>query len=186
MTGQRHGNTFAATSSLASDGQYSCKATVTGLKHGTTYYYQLSNNGKAGQIYSFTTYRVSDMSVIDSFTIKKNSGTQTANPIIEQIYGGGGKGETPISNSFIEIYNPCGEEIDLSAYSLKYGDKTLNLNGVIPANGSYLVVGEAETTTDEFLTYDLPDADQSCDWTINNKSYTKITNSMYLLKCTIN
>ena len=93
-------------------------------------------------------------------------------PIIEQVYGGGGKGETPISNSFIELYNPSSEEIDLSAYSLKYGDNTLNLNGVIPANGYYLIVGAAETTTDEFLTYDLPDADMTCDWTINNKSYT--------------
>lgn len=93
-------------------------------------------------------------------------------PIIEQVYGGGGKGETPIRNSFIELYNPGGEEIDLSAYSLQYGDKTLDLSGVIPANGSYLVVGAAETTTDEFLTYDLPAADQVCDWTISNKSYT--------------
>lgn len=122
--------------------------------------------------FTITTYRVSDMSVIDTFTIKKNSGTQTVNPIIEQVYGGGGKSETPISNSFIELYNPSNEEIDLSAYSLKYGSETLNLNGVIPANGSYLIVGAAEATTDEYLTYDLPDADKTCDWVINNKSYT--------------
>ena len=122
--------------------------------------------------FTITTYQVSDMSVIDTFTIKKNSGTQTVDPIIDQVYGGGGKGETPISNSFIELYNPSGEEIDLSAYSLKYGDKILPLNGVIHANGSYLVVGAAEATTDEFLTYDLPDADMSCDWVISNKNYT--------------
>ena len=124
------------------------------------------------QAFTVTTYRVSDMSVIDSFTIKKNSKTQTANPIFEQIYGGGGKGETPISNSFIELSNPSGEEIDLSAYSLKYGDKTLTLSGVLPAGGSYLVVGAAETTTEEFLTYDLPTADRACDWVISNKNYT--------------
>ena len=122
--------------------------------------------------FTITTYRVSDMSVIDTFTIKKNSGTQTVNPIIEQVYGGGGKSETPISNSFIELYNPSNEEIDLSAYSLKYGSETLNLDGVIPANGSYLIVGAAEATTDEYLTYDLPAYDISCDWVINNKSYT--------------
>lgn len=122
--------------------------------------------------FTITTYQVSDMSVIDTFTIKKNSGTQTVDPIIDQVYGGGGKGETPISNSFIELYNPSDAGIDLSAYSLKYGDNMLNLNGVIPANGFYLVVGAAEATTDEFLTYDLPDADMSCDWVINNKSYT--------------
>ena len=122
--------------------------------------------------FTITTYRVSDMSVIDTFTIKKNSGTQAVDPIIDQVYGGGGKGETPISNSFIELYNPSNTEIDLSAYSLKYGDKTLTLNGVIPANGSYLIVGAAEATTDEYLTYDLPEADMSCDWVIGNKSYT--------------
>lgn len=105
-----------------------------------------------------------------NFTVFAEQGN--ALPIIEQIYGGGGKGETPISNSFIELYNPSDAGIDLSAYSLKYGDNMLNLNGVIPANGFYLVVGAAEATTDEFLTYDLPDADMSCDWVINNKSYT--------------
>ncbi|MGN1050971.1 MAG: choice-of-anchor I family protein, partial [Acutalibacteraceae bacterium] len=99
-------------------------------------------------------------------------GELSENPIIEQVYGGGGKGETPISNSFIELYNPNNNAIDISDYTLKYSDKLLALNGVIPANGSYLVVGAEEITTDEFLTYDLPDADQTCDWTINNKSYT--------------
>ncbi len=122
--------------------------------------------------FTVTTYRVSDMSVIDSFTIQKDGAAPTANPIIEQIYGGGGKSDTPISNSFIELYNPSDEEIDLAAYTLKYGDNTLALNGKIPAKGSYLVIGAAESTSDEFLTYDLPDADQTCDWTISNKSYT--------------
>lgn len=97
---------------------------------------------------------------------------ETADLLIEQVYGGGGKGETPISNSFIELYNPDSADKDMSAYSLVYGDKTLALSGTIPANGSYLIVGAPEETTDEFLTYDLPDADMTCDWVINNKSYT--------------
>ena len=121
---------------------------------------------------SVTVSENSDMSVIDSFTIKRSSGEQTAYPIIEHIYGGGNKGETPISNSFIELYNPSDEEIALSDYTIRYEDKTLTLNGAILANGSYLILGAAEATTDEFLTYDLPEADQTCDWTINNKSYT--------------
>ncbi|MGN0578044.1 MAG: lamin tail domain-containing protein, partial [Ruminiclostridium sp.] len=97
---------------------------------------------------------------------------QTAEPFINQIYGGGGKGDTPISNSFIELYNPADTAIDLSVYSLVYGDKTLALSGTIPASGSYLIVGAEEVTTDELLTYDLPEADLICDWAINNKSYT--------------
>jgi len=92
--------------------------------------------------------------------------------IINQVYGGGGKGETPISNSFIELYNPTGADVDLHTYALVYNDKILNLSGTIPANGSYLIVGAAETTSDDFLTYDLPEADQICDWAIDNKRYT--------------
>ena len=96
----------------------------------------------------------------------------TSQPIIKQIYGGGGKGETPIGNSFVELYNPTDAEIDLSGYTLTDGTTTLTLEGTIPANGSYLIIGAAEITTDELLTYDLPEADMTCDWMINNKSYT--------------
>ena len=96
----------------------------------------------------------------------------TSQPIIKQIYGGGGKGETPIGNSFVELYNPTDAEINLSGYTLTDGTTTLTLEGTIPANGSYLIIGAAETTTDELLTYDLPEADMTCDWMINNKSYT--------------
>lgn len=92
--------------------------------------------------------------------------------IIDQVYGGGGKEETPISNSFIELYNPTAGEISLSGYTLVYGDKTLDLTGTIPAERSFLVIGKENPTTDEFLTYDLPTADQNCDWGIDNKSYT--------------
>lgn len=95
-----------------------------------------------------------------------------AQPIIEQVYGGGGKGETPIGNSFVELYNPTDAEINLSGYTLTDGTTTLTLEGTIPANGSYLIIGAAETTTEELLTYDLPEADMTCDWMINNKSYT--------------
>lgn len=97
---------------------------------------------------------------------------QTAEPFINQIYGGGGKSETPILNSFIELYNPSATAVDLSVYSLEYGDKTLALSGAIPASGSYLIVGAAEATSEEYLTYDLPEADLACDWVINNKTYT--------------
>lgn len=98
--------------------------------------------------------------------------TVSAQPIIEQIYGGGGKGDTPIANSFIELYNPADAEIDLSGYTLSDGTNTLPLSGKIPAKGSYLIIGAAEETTDEFLTCDLPQADLTCEWIINNKSYT--------------
>lgn len=112
---------------------------------------------------------------IDSTTVKSyqdDNNDSTVAPIIEQVYGGGGKGETPISNSFIELYNPSDKEIDLSGYTLSYDGNTLVLKDKIPAEGYYLIIGKAEETTDDFLTYDLPDADLTCDWVINNKEYT--------------
>ena len=92
--------------------------------------------------------------------------------VIEQVYGGGGKGDTPIAYSFVELYNPNEAALELTGYTLVYGDNTLQLTGSIPAKGSYLIVGAEETTTDTYLTYDLPKADQDCDWVISNKSYT--------------
>ncbi|MGN0587835.1 MAG: lamin tail domain-containing protein, partial [Oscillospiraceae bacterium] len=105
-------------------------------------------------------------------TVYAEEPAQTAELLIDQVYGGGGKSETPISNSFIELYNPDSADKDISAYSLVYDGLTLALSGTIPANGSYLIVGASEETTDDFLTYDLPDADMTCDWVISNKSYT--------------
>ncbi|MGN1468311.1 MAG: choice-of-anchor I family protein [Ruminococcus sp.] len=108
----------------------------------------------------------------DSSDVNLDTEIQQANLLIDQVYAGGGKADTPISNSFIELYNPDGKDVDLSGYTLVYGDKTLELKGSIPAKGSYLVIGAAEVTSDDFLTYDLPDADITCDWAIDNKSYT--------------
>lgn len=96
---------------------------------------------------------------------------------IEQIYGGGGKAETPISNSFVQLYNPTETAVDLSGYTITDGTTTVTLSGTIPAQGSYLIVGAKEETTDEFLTYDLPEADQTCDWVVPNKKYTITLNN---------
>lgn len=94
--------------------------------------------------------------------------------IINQVYGGGGKGSTPISNSFIELYNPTAGNVSLSGYSVQIGSDALSLtaDATLAAGASWLIVGAAETTTDEFLTYDLPKADQTWEITISNKNYT--------------
>lgn len=119
-----------------------------------------------------------DKTVSVAITVQDdNTGDDTAEPaklIINQVYGDGEKDETPIANSFVEIYNLNNEPVSLAGYTLTYGDQTLTLDASksIPANGSYLIVGAAADTTDEFKTYDLPAADQTCDWTIDNKEYT--------------
>ena len=126
--------------------------------------------------FTITTYRTNDMSVVDTFTINKTAqqAEEPAKLIIDQVYGDGGKDETPIANSFVELYNPNNEPVSLAGYTLTYGEKTLTLDESksIPANGSYLIVGAAANTSAEFQTYELPDADQTCDWTIDNKEYT--------------
>ncbi|MCR5701104.1 MAG: InlB B-repeat-containing protein [Lachnospiraceae bacterium] len=98
--------------------------------------------------------------------IKKNAEVKTGSPyilnddgdldydntinhvIINQVYGGKKK-ESYASHSFIELYNPLGEDVDLTGWSLQYrssvdgGDNTswskLDLTGTIPSHCSYLV-----------------------------------------------
>lgn len=94
--------------------------------------------------------------------------------LINQVYGGGGKGDTPIGNSFIELYNPTPEDISLKGYTLSFDENTsLELADTVLKSGtSWLIVCKAEETSDEFLTCDLPEADQTWDIAINNKNYT--------------
>ncbi|MDD6071532.1 MAG: choice-of-anchor I family protein [Clostridiales bacterium] len=95
--------------------------------------------------------------------------------IINQVYGSGGKGETPITNSFIELYNPTEAAVSLDGYSVVCGEDKLELTAgkTIEAGKSYLIVCKAEETTDDLISYDLPDADQTWEeYAINNKNYT--------------
>ncbi|MGI5824288.1 MAG: choice-of-anchor I family protein [Bacillota bacterium] len=95
--------------------------------------------------------------------------------IINQIYGGGGKSDTPFSRSFIELYNPTDQEIDLSEYKITYSSnrensenkhagstwqsdgsvavKELNLSGKVGAGQSFLIgcADEALEKNQEFL-----------------------------------
>lgn len=59
MTGAKE---FAGRTSRANDGQYSCKAEATDLKAETTYYYQLVNNGKKSDVFTFKTDGEGDFS----------------------------------------------------------------------------------------------------------------------------
>ena len=68
---------------------------------------------------------------------------------------------------------PTGEAVDLSGYSLAYDAATLDLSEVsLEANASWLIVGAAEETSDTYLAYDLPEADQNWNVAIPNKNYT--------------
>ena len=101
--------------------------------------------------------------------------------VINQLYGGGGKGKTPFSNSFIELYNPTDSEISLSDYKITYSSnrenpegkhagstwqsdgsvevKELPLTGSIPAKCSYLIRCAAEDTSVAVVSLDQADMD---------------------------
>lgn len=98
--------------------------------------------------------------------------------VINQIYGGGGKGGTPFSHSFIELYNPSSREIDLTGCQITYSSNrdqskkqhlgstdgetvTKELTGKIPAKCSYLIRGAAEETDSLRYRLDAFDLDWS-------------------------
>lgn len=101
---------------------------------------------------------------------------QTTHLIINQVYGGGGKGKTPVSASFIELYNPTAEAVDLTGYSIAYtsnGKKeNYDLTGTIASHCSYLIAGAEEETTEKDLVYTLPKADTVWELAISNKQYS--------------
>lgn len=97
----------------------------------------------------------------------------SAHPIIHQIYGGGGKSDTPFTHSYIELYNPTADDVSLSGWKLEYSSSradaqkhagstggqwtSLNLTGTLPAYSSYLIRGAAETTSLQVYTLDAYD-----------------------------
>lgn len=96
--------------------------------------------------------------------------------IINQVYGGGNKGNAPISHSFIEIYNPTNKDIDLLGYSIQYSStddtskskasqwELKELHGVVPAHTSFLVRGAEEDTTESSVKLSITDNMSDLDW----------------------
>ena len=99
---------------------------------------------------------------------------QTTHLIINQVYGGGGKGKTPVSASFIELYNPTAEDIGLSGYTIEYlsgsTQKQLELTGTVASHTSYLIKGQEEKTSAELICT-IEKVDQEWDLAISNKQY---------------
>ena len=115
--------------------------------------------------------------------------------VINQIYGGGGKGDTSFSHSFIELYNPTNAEIFLENYKITYSSnrdnskgkhngstwqsdgsvevEELALAGTIPANSSFLIRCEAESTDVAIVT--LKNYDMDWNQVIDNDQSVEIT-----------
>jgi len=81
--------------------------------------------------------------------------------IINQAYGSDNATDGAVTNSFIELYNPTDEAVDLSTWSVQYAYTgewfKLDLEGTIPAHHSFLIM-----TTDfpsHNARYKIPEAD---------------------------
>jgi len=67
--------------------------------------------------------------------------------VISQIYGGGGNSGAQYQNDFVELYNPTGNPVDISDWSIQYASATGNawgtgsqpLGGTIEPGGYFLV-----------------------------------------------
>ena len=100
--------------------------------------------------------------------------------IINQIYGGQKLGgdldnTVPVSHSFCELYNPTDEDIDLTGWTLHYGNNgeynddgqqrgdwaKLELSGIITAHTSFLVRMMPTTSTSAYLRLNLYDDAQT-------------------------
>ncbi|NHN29312.1 choice-of-anchor I family protein [Paenibacillus agricola] len=79
--------------------------------------------------------------------------------MINQVFGTGAADPSVlVSHSFIELYNPTNQAVNLNGWSLHYAGQSnktgpagnwqqLNLTGTIPAHSSYLITGDATTAT---------------------------------------
>ena len=96
--------------------------------------------------------------------------------IINQVYGGSTDGYA--SHSFIELYNPTDEAVDLSSWSVQYRSSEsgsqadawvkLDLTDSIAAEGFYLIRCGAVTTTDN-VNYQVPEGNQDWNIQLHNK-----------------
>lgn len=85
--------------------------------------------------------------------------------------------DTPISHSFVELYNPTDEDIDLGGWSLQFADirsgwLKLELEGTIPSKHSFLVRANATQTIAPGKGVDvaeIPEGDMEWDLNFNSK-----------------
>ena len=105
--------------------------------------------------------------------------------ILLQTYGGGkNQSETPVSHSFIEVYNPTDAPVDLNGWKIVYHDERepaahvdweVTLSAValeLPSRASFLIRGQALTSLiAPAHMIDIYDLDMPGNW-LDNKTYS--------------
>ena len=99
--------------------------------------------------------------------------------IINQMYGGGTEvGDTPVSHSFIELYNLREEDLNLKGIYLWYRAKagswqSLALEGIIPARHSFLIrCGQHNAFFKQSVRCNILDYDMSWDIKLSDKGFS--------------
>lgn len=172
---------------------------VTDTNNSGTPSYQWKADGVAISGAVTETYRLTENEVGKKITVEMTSSFETGtltssneteavtellndHVIINQVYGGGANDGTPVSHSFIELYNPTDEEISLDGYAIGYlsngkngkaeDEVKLVLDGAkIPSQTSYLIRCEAQDEATFTGILKIEAADKEWTQTLDNKRY---------------
>jgi len=114
-----------------------------------------------------------------------SAGSSAGHVIINQFYGANyaysplsgrerAVRNAPVSHSFVELYNPTGEDVDLTGWSLQYADarnewRKLDLEGVIPAGCSFLIRARATDLAKDGRLTVIQEGDMEWDARFNSK-----------------
>lgn len=92
------------------------------------------------------------------FTLTVSDGDTANHVVIAEVWGDGGYNGSAYKNSFIELYNPTDNSVDLSGDSIAYlgsnnstntgtpgATKQGNLTGTVPAHSFYLIAGSSSS-----------------------------------------
>ncbi|RNL80182.1 Ig-like domain repeat protein [Nocardioides marmorisolisilvae] len=119
----------------------------------------------------------SPVSKTQSFTITAAEGDAANHVVVAQVWGDGGFGNASYKNSFIELYNPTDNNVDLSGDSIAYlpannstntgtpaATQQTSLTGTIPAHGYYLVAGTSSNGGAAGVDLPAPDDNSTINW----------------------
>jgi hypothetical protein len=105
--------------------------------------------------------------------------------LILQAYGTGDATDGSVSHSFVELYNTTSTAVSLTGYSLQYADGTkvatgankdmdwtvIELNGSIPARGSYLILGKKANTAGRYQITDNSGDINNTNFVLSNRAF---------------
>lgn len=122
--------------------------------------------------------------------IPKNQSYGQHNPIVEnvleqsdnalliyQVYGTGGKTDSAINRTYIELYNNSNEDLVLKGYSIQYMSESesswniIELTGTINAYSSFLILGTKTNTEGVYGTLEDDDADMVATFELSNDGF---------------